>query len=997
MNRIILLLTAACAVLGASLPCQALPVAGIVCDHRDSGCEEVGASATQATLERAGYEVRRMTSADLMATTPTPQNVRLLALIDSKHLLASAAPTVEAYLARGGSVIAFDAPAWSQADVRLKDGRVVSAQTYRDIVSALPLHTIVADFASPTDDLPWRLVRSAGTTGCSASIETASPGVDVKGALHVDVKNLHGWMAYALEMPGAASPFQSGDTVTSLWAKGDGKTGALAIEWDERDKSRWIATIPLTPLWRRFTLTPSDFHSWQNPASVAKRGFQPENACLLTVGVNQSHAQAHDGPHQFWVAQIGTMNDIRDAPRGGELPSIDGLSPAYKRFAIGSAVRLQYRTEDGQDFVKSRVVFAPGSLSSAFSRQSGLGFQQGREWRFQPVATAMDAESGDWRGTPVAYVVNGPGAKRYPGAAWETFGMNDAAYYGSAEAQRLVADFARRVNRGLFLLGGGSDSFTYFDGDTVTLGATVIQLAPATAFVGDIAVESEVKSPGGKTVFAHRWPVAVAPGATWTQSVSWRPEAWQEQGYRVTTRLIANGETIDSTSHLIHVLRLNDPPDFVTTGSDGHFHYKGKVWRANGINYRPSSFLATEDSSFYDSDWLASATYDPDIVSRELAHVAALGFNAISIKTNTREIEPRNLLDVLRIAKDLHLHVNLALVPGVPEGFSLDEASKLISDFRLAGNDTVFAYDIAWEPEFRNHVARTKLDPSWREWVTNKYGTLAAAKAAWGISAPLDAKGQLTNPSNEQAELGKGAADALFVADYRRFLDDWEVNTYGPVVDGLHKAAPRQYVSFRMSHAGDPLFNQGQSMPYQFQGLARTVDFLSPEGYGNPGGDAGMQAGCFEIAYARSAAPSLPVIWAEYGVHAWDLGSMSDNAALLEAQGQYTRDFYAMATRAGADGLFVWWYPGGFRVEEGSDFGIVNPDGSDRPATVAIRQCSKQFLNQPPRPEPNSWIEYDRFQYPDDVAGVFNEIGSRFWGSVVNGENVGLRPAANSR
>ena len=36
---------------------------------------------------------------------------------------------------------------------------------------------------------------------------------------------------------------------------------------------------------------------------------------------------------------------------------------------------------------------------------------------------------------------------------------------------------------------------------------------------------------------------------------------------------------------------------------------------------------------------------------------------------------------------------------------------------------------------------------------------------------------------------------------------------------------------------------------------------------------------------------------------------------------------------SGADGVYFWWYPGGFRVNENSDYGIINPDGTDQRST----------------------------------------------------------------
>ena len=523
----------------------------------------------------------------------------------------------------------------------------------------------------------------------------------------------------------------------------------------------------------------------------------------------------------------------------------------------------------------------------------------------------------------------------------------------------------------------------------MTLGATVVNIASANA---QKASRSNPGHHGRQDRRKHRFrperPADAAPGQQWQQSVPWSPPGWPAQGYVVTTTLLEGDREIDCIRHQIHVLDLSGPKYYVTTGDDGHFHLDGKLWRANGINFRPDYFIAAEGPPFYDTFWADNAAYDPEIAGRDLENVAKLGFNAISIGIKPADIGARNLLDTLRMARDLHLHVNVALIPGMPYSFVPDDAKKMIGDFHLADDDTIFAYDIAWEPEFRGYKDRVKLDPAWRDWVGRRYGSVDAAKAAWGITAPIDSGGLLTSPSDDQAS-AQGGAVSLLLADYRRFLDDWEAHTYGPVVDMLHGVDTHHYVSFRMSHAGDPLDSEQHAMPYQFQGLAKTVDFLSPEGYGNPGGDDGLRAGCFELAYARSSAPSKPVLWAEYGRSAWFIDN--DTPDSLDEQGRFIRDFYKMSRQGGADGLFVWFYPGGFRTGEWSDYGIVNPDGTDRAATTAIREEGKLFLDEPLHPAPSTWLDYDRFTHPNDVYGIYREIGDKFWSLVQAGNSVGLR------
>ena len=95
------------------------------------------------------------------------------------------------------------------------------------------------------------------------------------------------------------------------------------------------------------------------------------------------------------------------------------------------------------------------------------------------------------------------------------------------------------------------------------------------------------------------------------------------------------------------------------------------------------------------------------------------------------------------------------------------------------------------------------------------------------------------------------------IADYRRFLDDWLAETYSRPARQIRQLAPHQYVSFRMTATSDPLWER-DDLNYQFEGLARAFDFLSPESYGQLGQPDGELAILFRIALGRALAQSSP-------------------------------------------------------------------------------------------------------------------------------------------
>jgi len=57
-------------------------------------------------------------------------------------------------------------------------------------------------------------------------------------------------------------------------------------------------------------------------------------------------------------------------------------------------------------------------------------------------------------------------------------------------------------------------------------------------------------------------------------------------------------------------------------------------------------------------------------------------------------------------------------------------------------------------------------------------------------------------------------------------------------------------------------------------------------------------------------------------------GPVLPDPDLIAWTAKYYERFYKMALMAEASGTVCWWYPGGFRVGERSDYGLINPDGS---------------------------------------------------------------------
>jgi hypothetical protein len=303
--------------------------------------------------------------------------------------------------------------------------------------------------------------------------------------------------------------------------------------------------------------------------------------------------------------------------------------------------------------------------------------------------------------------------------------------------------------------------------------------------------------------------------------------------------------------------------------------------------------------------------------------------------------------------------------------FEWDKIRAIIEKSKLAENDTVFAYDLAWEPSHEDAAYQKEhYRKRWDEWCTKKFGATQ--------EMPNGTQWSTDGPSRQ------------FVIDYRHFLDQLLAENYGRARQLVHSVDPHHLVSFRMTDTGNPTANDSNRLLYDFYGLKDAVDIWEPEAYGRIGDWMRVRDGRFESAYARLCNPNLPLMWAEVGLSVWDRAAMQSSAHRMEFQGQFGRDMYRVATESGDDGLIWWWYPGGYRTNEQSDFGIINPDGTDRPISKVIREEGVKFLASPKTWKPDVTIPISREKDARGIFGIYEHTKNEFWKNIDGGKTPGL-------
>jgi hypothetical protein len=988
------------------------------------GFNQTLAQEISGQVRAAGYATEFINTTVL--TNPallTASRFDLLVLPGARSLPTISAPAIMNYLRSGGDLLALGLPAW-QSPVFQVNGKWLSRESYEETIAAQRPQHIVEDF-DRADLSRW--TRYAGDSTAKAQYELAD--ADHGKALHVTIAHLGGWETLA--SPALSQPFPTNHTLTCFRAKGSLRTRQLALEWREQDGSRWIATVDLTADWKNYALPPDRFKPWpQSPPGEEHRRFNPEKAASCCVGLAMSHTALEGDQHEYWFDDLGTAPNPFGAavpPSEPQIPSLESISPGYQCFPITTpvVVRPDHQKMALEEWEKLPAVASsvrndqthesePGArtprsqhlplLSSDFGfrisdfdllglhpRARGVGFNQARAFRWEPLLGAYDEATQDYRGALGALVLNVEPPFR--GSVWAAFTPADAGFYRQPIVTNCLRQVLTRMKRGVFLSEGGGEFFTVFAEQQFTAGARIVNFGPAAVSNLTVAIKFlDAKGVPQRTVLESK--IALAPGEA---------KPLQQDGLvrhasaaAVAATLTLDGAPIDGLRHDLGVWEPNAKPQFIEA-RDGGLWLRGKPWKAHGINYMPSSGIGLANGRYFEA-WLGRGAYDPEVIERDLRRIKAMNLNAVSVFVHHESLKAQHLLDLLRRCEALDLHVNQSLRPGTPMDFRWKEMKELIEFYRLAQNDTVFAYDLAWEPNHGDQAQQQRAySKLWRDWVLKRYGTLAAAEKAWGAPAPQPQK---TSDFGFQISdfgiplMSQLTADGPWrklVADYRLFLDDLLREKYSAARELVQSIDPHHAVSFRMSCAGDPTYNWDAALPYDFYGLADAVDLWEPEAYGRIGDWDRVRAGEFTAAYARLCDADKPLIWAEMGYSVWDMNRMAPDPEKLAFEGRYYANFYRMMIESGADGIFFWWYPGGFRLGENSDFGIINPDGTDRPATKIIRTEGPRFLKAPKPRKPNYWIAVDRDRDARGLFGIYEAVQADFWKAMTEGRRPGLR------
>ena len=923
-SRVVGLLLAACALSGcgtrqepaSELPMPAIDILAPVVSNRAA---QLGVQMLKAEFPEARWIGLRNIGEELAACLDSR---RVLIVPVVEFLPLDWAAPLQAFLDRGGAAVFIGCDPF-KARVRLVEGKAQDQAELRDLLRQAARD--VPEFSSMRN---WHHATGSGTP--PGEVRAAESNALPWPGVLVEAKDFEKWDVMLRDeiRKGTIRPDENS---LVFHARGSAGVSRLAIECTEQDGSCWMASVAVTEQWQPFVVHEAAFRYFYGgqERGVAGDRFALSRARKIAIGLSQACAGQAPGNHLFGLSDIRPAMDPRSGDESVSWPDIFLLSPPYRYYSI-TADEVESATGE------RRWPIGHARIQGPLPRSLGTGGEAGAPVRWIPMFRAADGE-GRARCWPASIhiepLTNGITRK------WAWIGVDVSTPSSEAVAEMTLA-CARRLQEGIFLYKAGCSQFSFEPESEVNV--TARWTVPEGRADG-LRVCAELYKDG----YAPRLRRVVGPPPSDDGIVRidlGRSPAVEERAVDYTLRVLIEdarvpGKILD---------RLDQPLKFLTlprtageqewvTVAGSRFKLGRRPVFMLGVNYWP---LTTTGRTPGESTphWLDCAVFDPNLVRRDLDLLAEAGVNSVSLQYLAPEQAPQ-LKFFLEEARKRGICVHLFVAGLQPLDQNLDLAKRLILAADLKNESQVFAIDVAWEPHLGTYSERCRFDADWAGWLNEQYGSKEHAERV--LDCRLWKKnGVLTGPPDD--ELAGDGPDRAPVAAYRRFVHDFMSRRYGFVARWLRWLGLRQLLSARTGYGGT-----GQAWAEKMLALDPAVgavhfNFISPEGWGLNGSSAEFVEASFITAYCRGVSDGKPVLWAEFGSSV----GVDPQAADMENQARIYRNMFDMALNSRASGCFGWWFPSGWRTGEESDMGIVNPDGSWRPAGEAYRHFAHRLRGE---------------------------------------------------
>jgi len=266
--------------------------------------------ALAAALVRAGHAVAFLNAEEMANPCLLPAcDLDALVLPYGPYFPVRAVHALKSYLRRGGDLLCAGGYAFDRLVDKTPAGWLPVAEAG---AAKTPESKTLFDFEDARSD-KWAAHKDARTES-TIRIEA--------GALHLHTPALRRWCCANQSLDSRLSPRHM---LTRFRARGT--PGQFAIEWRERDGSRWRQFLPLSDQWQEYAVSADDLMYWHDNPSVGRGGpsdrFHPERAAGIVFGFSIEFRPA-DEPCELWVDDVAVdvdplagLRDLRINTRQG--------------------------------------------------------------------------------------------------------------------------------------------------------------------------------------------------------------------------------------------------------------------------------------------------------------------------------------------------------------------------------------------------------------------------------------------------------------------------------------------------------------------------------------------------------------------------------------------------------------------------------------------------------------------------------------------------------
>lgn len=951
-------------------------------------------STVISALQARGYEVDAV---PFERSAEAYQKDDPIILCGAQDCMAGSATLAQAFLNRGNNLVVLGGPAFMNEHYAEQD-----LKTTAELAEAFAAggfgKQVRMDFSRNAEEygfLPDTYNPDSKKVDITASV-TCVPDEQFGNALlwHTDSFSIN----EAFEAPFS---FSEGENVLGFYTCADENTKVVTVKVVTNEGDVFKARVTPETEYAFHMLSVRDFAYDGNRTmtmSWRRHGIQLDFSKVthLQFGHALSHAYSAYGAHTFRIAQVCT----------GSIPFLnnnkvilDGLCPKFKFFPVNnvSAVKVSGR----QSILPEKELPLYDGMFSHPPRQQGLGFDNQRRARFIPLIETIGKDG--LNSGFLAYLLFNRSTRDFSimkrfgmpylrnNSAIAGFTVNDPKFYEDGGAD-MVAQTLNAMLRPVMLVEGGTDEFIYRDDDfSGKLGALCFarkdaDLAPysvrltapgldVTSPLSDFSIEKETDK---ADYLRFCVPFQAADGD-------------------VTVSLYENGALVDQLSHKVSVDVLKPEAErkfAAILKGQNEIGIDGKPVRFFGVNYMPTYDMANEDG-MANEHYVSAFSYDPDVIDVDLQRCKNMGLNAVSLFVYfDPSLSSNNILHLMRRCEHYGLYVNLTLRPHAnPFDFSREEVKAMTEKWRLPALDNMVGYDIAWEryvgtyePCYGNRNGRKYFNDDWRFFLINRYGSYENAEKLLGYPLPRDEEGNVIGLSDDM--LREDGPYNKLVAAYRTCIDHAVRRAHIAACDYIRSLDPNHIIGARSGDASTiPLVDPG-IYGYDYNATSAAFDYCSPESYALSDDWNSVRQGVFTAVYARYANPDNVVKWMEFGKSIWTGSNFTPNTKNKEFQAEYYRRFFDMLLAGHSTGMFCWWYFGGYRIGENSDFGIVDPDGGIRPVTRVISEYSPRFLNQPMQKNADVVLTIDRDLHSDGLRSVYRGVEEELFQAIADGRTV---------